>query len=254
MKKLFQISVLFLFMICKAENNKTLNINRLEINLQLEKLNKRNDSLEQKLCELKAGNDSVIETIDKVDNLYNNNFNRFIIFWGIIASIIIVGIPYYISQMQKKILDTKKQEIIAFSTTEINNLESKLYSELKEKYIELSDLINQSNENNKAKINEEFIKSYILNLYIASKINELDKNYEKIFSNLFNAVIKAKSIEYYPGVNFHLKNIYNIFNKLVASKIEFDKKELKNISEELESLRNIEEIDQEILEKVISLK
>src|SRR5690606_30965486 len=120
-----------------------------ELTQQVIELEKKNDSLNKKVYEYNVAKNSFTDVIDKVDNLYNNNFNRFIAFWAIIASIIIIGIPYYITRIQKKIIEAKKAEILNYSSTEINKLETKFSSELTQKYLELSDLINNSNQENK---------------------------------------------------------------------------------------------------------
>lgn len=253
MKLLLQITILFLFLNCNAQlpQKPDSNLQVELINKKIEILSKKNDSLGKKINEYKSSNNSFIEVIDKVDNLYNNNFNRFLLFWTIVASIIIIGIPYYITRIQKKILEIKKSEIFNHSQAELNKLENKFSLELKEKYIELSDLISKSNEDNNETLKKEFIKSHIVNLYIAAKINEVDKKYDNVFSNLSNAVIKSNSIQYYFGVKYHLNNILTSLKKFKTAGIPLDQAKLKSIGEKLKILRDIEEIDQELLEKTI---
>lgn len=251
MKTLLKITLFFLFVSCKAQSHTTTTLQLDTLNGKINKLIKKNDSLQQKVNEFKIASNSSVEVIDKIDNLYNNNFNRFIVFWAIVASLIIIGIPYYITRMQNKILEAKKTEIFNYSKSEITKLEEKFTSELKEKYIELNDLINITTENSKENLRKEFIKSHIVNLYIASKINEIDKKHDNVFSNLSNAVIRSNSIEYYHGVKFHLNNILTSLTKFRNEGIVLNTEKLKEIGKKLEVLRDIEEIDQDLLEKVI---
>ena len=253
MKLLLKITILLLFLNCKAQlQQKPDSKLQVElINKKIEILSNKNDSLEKKINEYKSSNSSFIEVIDKVDNLYNNNFNRFLLFWTIVASIIIIVIPYYITRIQKKILEIKKSEIFNHSQGELNKLENKFSLELKKKYTELSDLISKSNEDNNETLKKEFIKSHIVNLFLAAKINEVDKKYDNVFSNLYNAVKKSNSIQYYPGVKLHLNNIITTLKKFKTADIPLDQAKLKSIGDELKILRDIEEIDQELLEKTI---
>lgn len=251
MKKIILIGFILFTISCKAQHRNELSTEIDSLSKKIIELEKKNDELSKLIYETNLTNKSSTELIDKVDNLYNNNFNRFILFWGMVASLITIGIPYYITRIQKKIIDAKKAEIINFSTTEINKLESNFSSELTKKYEELSDLINNSNQENKEELSKEFTKTFISNLYIASKINELDKKFNKVFINLSNAVIKSISIEYYTGANFHLKNILENLIKFETEEIILNKEPLIKIAEKFKTLRDIDEVDQDVLESVI---
>lgn len=251
MKTLIQVFLFFLAINCNAQEDKNINCKLHNLTQQIIEVKKKNDSLSNKIYEYNVSKSSFTEIIDKVDNLYNNNFNRFIIFWGIVASIIVIGVPYYITRIQKKIIEVKKAEILSFSTEEIKKLETKFSSELTQKYLELSDLISNSTQENKKALSKEFAKTIVSNQHIASKIHELEKKYDKVFKNLAHAVIKSNSIEYYYGANFHLKNISTNLKKFKIDKIQLDKQQLAQIAEQFKILRGIEEIDQELLENVI---
>jgi len=248
MKTILQLFFLFLIISCKAQKEKTLELKIDKLATEVNELEKKNIKLKEEIYEYKVSKNSFIEIIDKVDNLYNNNFNRFIIFWGILGSLIVLGIPYYITRIQKKIIEAKKIEIVQFSTREINKLEKKFSDQLKEKYIELNDLINSSNAENKYRLENEFTKTEISNLYIASKINEIDKNYVRMFGNLKNAIIKCESIEDYDKIDFFLEKISS--NKAKFN-LELDKKSLKEIAVELSFLEKIGSVNQDLLQKVI---
>ena len=113
-------------------------------------------------------------------------------------------------------------------------------------------MINLSNEENKEKLQNEFNKTIVANLYIASKINELDKNYDMVFKNLGTAIMRSNLIQDFSKVNFHLKNIIDSLVKFENAGVESNKELLKSISNRLITLREIEEIDQILLERVIS--
>lgn len=251
LKVFLRLFFLGLIFSCNAQIDITLNKKFDKLNSQIIELEKKNDSLNKEIYEYKISKNSFIDIIDKVDNLYNNNFNRFIIFWGILGSLIVLGIPYYISQIQKRIIEIKKAEILNFSSVEINKLELKLLNELKDKFIELSNLINQSNEENKEKLKNESSKTIVSNLYIASKINELDKKYDLALINLGHAIIRSNSIQDFVKVNFHLKNIFDNSVKFESTGVNLDKESLQSISKKLIVLQDIEEVDQNLLEKVI---
>jgi len=153
--------------------------------------------------------------------------------------------------LQKKIIEAKKVEIMQFSTTEINKLEKKISSKLKKKYIELNDLINSSNEQNKENLKNEFIKAEASNYYIASKINELDKNYNQVFRNLRSALMKYDSLGDYENVDFFLKQISTTFDKYTTNGFDLDKESLKVLGEKFIVFRENENIDQEFLEQLI---
>jgi len=250
-KIFLRLFFLCLIFSCNAQTDTTFNKRIDKLNSQIIELEKKNDKLNREIYEYKVSRNSFVDIIDKVDNLYNNNFNRFIIFWGILGSLIVLGIPYYISRMQKKIIEIKKVEILDFSSFEINKLELKLSNELKDKFIQLSDLINQSNEENKVNLKNELTKTRAVTLYIASKINELDKKYDMALKNLGFAIIRSNSIQDFVNVNFHLKNLFDSSVKFEDAGVELDKESLKNISKKLMILRDIEEVDQVLLEKVI---
>lgn len=251
MKIYIQLIFTVLTLNCIAQPNEDINSKVDTLNHKVVELEKKNDILLKKIDEYKISKNSNFEIIDKVDNLYNNNFNRFILFWGILASIITIGIPYYITRIQKKIIETKKTEILSYSSIELNKLEAKFSLELTQKYKELSDLINNSNQDNKKELKKEFIKTIILNHFFAAKINELDKKYNYIFINLKNAVLKSNSINYYNGVNTYLKSILRYLTKFQEQNIKLNKKNLAQIAEDFKTLNNIDEVDQDLLEDVL---
>ena len=65
------------------------------------------------------------------------------------------------------------------------------------------------------------------------------------------AIIRSNSIQDFVNVNFHLKNLFDSSVKFEDAGVELDKESLKNISKKLMILRDIEEVDQVLLEKVI---
>lgn len=170
---------------------------------------------------------------------------------SIIGSITIFVLPYYLKQIQNKILETKKKEITNFSKEEINKLELQLTSEINSKYKELNDFIGKINSENNELLKKEIIKTEISNLYIASKINEIDKKHNAMLRNLTNAVIKSNSITAYDKVNFYLDIIWKNLNNLTYSDLKIENNEINVISNKLISLRDINEINQDLLENVI---
>ena len=253
---MMRISLLFLLIIftcsAKEKQNQAEDIKRL--NNQVEILIRKNDSLTMKMREFQLSKNEFTSVVDKIDNLYNNNFDRFILFWGIIASVIVIGIPYYITQMQKRIIEIKKTEIFTYSQGEINKLEDKFSKELTQKYSELNDLVNNSNLETKSELNKEFVKTRARSLYIASKINEIDKNYDKVFENLKDAITNCIDINYFFGINFYLRKIKNYKTKFDSQNVELNITRFNQIIESLKILGTNEEIDQDLLNKTFNIK
>lgn len=245
---LFFLSINF---IVKSQNIKKLETTIDSLKTKVIDLEKENILLIRKNNEYHVTNNLIFSLIDKIDSLYSNSFNRFMILISIIGSITIFVIPYYLKQIQNKILETKKKEITNFSKEEINKLELQLTTEINSKYIELNDFIGKINAENNELLKKEIIKTEISNLYIASKINELDKKHNAMLRNLTNAVIKSNSITAYDKVNFYLDIIWKNLNSLQDSDLKIENNEINVISNKLISLRDINEINQDLLENVI---
>ena len=233
MKKILLFVLLSFWISAFCQNSNSANDRNLIS--EIDKLKNKNNELEIQISQLKYSNESTNNMIDKVDNMYNNNFNRFFSFWSIIATIVIIGIPYYITTMQKKIIEVKKKEFIDFSTAQMEILENKLLEEIANNYSQLNKIIKESNDLSKQELDVTFKKTQVLTHLISSRVNELDGQFDKGMYNLVKAIGFAMESDLFNQASFLLDRAL-IYKDKLLSKDDYQKTEFKTCLEQLNKL------------------
>ena len=161
------------------------NSNEDTTKIQIENLQKENESLKKEIEIIKAKSESSSVIIDNVDSMYQNNFDRMIFLFGFVGAIIVFAFPFWMQRTQKKLLKIKEEELNASNTKKINEVLKDFNEKLiksEEKYIEnlnketenLHNTINEKTQELQQNIIEktEYLKDYFLenNYLMRSKI------------------------------------------------------------------------------------
>lgn len=251
-KSIFLITSLIFVLPCFAQTDTLVNSQIEYLNSEIISLKTTNDSLSRSILKYEYAKDSYLNTVDKIDALYNNAFDRFMVFWGIIGAIITIGIPYYITRIQKKTIELKKEEIVRNSTGAINQLEETFLNNLRDKYQELNELIRDSNQENKENLKKDSQKSLANNFYIVSKINELDEKYDLVLNNLLSGLKLCINGQWFSQVNMFSKRILEYINKFKNKKVEISEATLNSIYVYVNDISITEEMDTDVIQSIKS--
>lgn len=204
------------------------NSNEDTTKIQIENLQKENESLKKEIEIIKAKSESTSVMIDNVDSMYQNNFDRMIFLFGFLGAIIVFAFPFWMQRTQKKLLKIKEEELNASNTKKINEVLKDFNEKLtksEEKYIEnlnketenLHNTINEKTQELQQNIIEktEYLKDYFLenNYLMRSKIFFLQRQHYKTIGNNKGYVITSL----YQFENLYLSDknkIINIYDKI----------------------------------------
>lgn len=209
---------------------------------QIENLQKENENLKKEIENLKLKSESISDMIDKVDSMYQNNFDRMIFLFGFLGAIVSIVLPFWIQHVHKRILEIKEKELNASNEKRIEEVldhlenrftESKIDydKKLKEEKVTLQQKLDDSNEEKIKRVlndlEQKFTESEynfynkldehkkILEEDINEKTEKLDKNIRKTNhsliakNNIFHAFYFKDKDDYDNFVNFKLSFLYN---------------------------------------------
>lgn len=147
------------------------NSNEDTTKIQIENLQKENESLKKEIEIIKAKSESTSIMIDNVDSMYQNNFDRMIFLFGSLGAIIVFASPIavffynkWLKDQQKKLIELKEVELNASNEERISKFKSEIEQKFTDSKNEYNKKLNEEKKNLEEKLNasnEEKIKEVL---------------------------------------------------------------------------------------------
>lgn len=191
------------------------------LKLDNKNLQKENENLKKGIEIIKAKSESTSIMIDKVDSMYQNNFDRLAIIFTFIGGVITIVLPYYLKTEQQKIIELKEKELNASNEEKIKEVLKDFNDKLTESEKKYKEDLDKETENlnntiseKTKKLEQKITKS---NYSLSSKIyiltaSQLKKNED--YNNFTNAFIHYLYNDY-KAENSNLQEIIKLSNTLI---------------------------------------
>ncbi len=238
-KSIFIIALLFSINIYsnKVENENLNKIEKLEVKIL--KLNSTKDSLSNRINEIEKNDYKSVEVIEKVNQFYDNSWNKLITFLSIAGSIILFVIPYFSAKNQREALDMKKNEFEDYTNKKIFELEEKTKkfhtSQFKLLKSEVESLTSDINTN----LNNEIAFVHAMSYFLKGNISGAEKNYDKQVKNYVLAAYKLLEIKRESELLTVLTSIKNKISSWKTEGIKFDKVTIDEIEGFIGKIENV---------------
>lgn len=231
--KILLIIALLTFEISVAQKNNEKSIyNKIEsVESMVIRLKSQNDSLNKKLNTIEKNDYKSFEVIDRVNNYYENAWNKLIYFITAIGGILIFVIPYILSRLQKREINLNKEEYQEYVDSKVSEFEKKIVEFNEKETIKIRKEINELNENINNTQDEKIAKLYAMTFYLQGLHSINDNNPDltiKSFTTTIKNLLKANTNE---NLKLALDNISYALDKKIKSKEKLTEEVDKSLNE-----------------------
>lgn len=221
----------------KAELKVFIEVKIQNLESKIETLEKENDSLNKQLNTFLINDYKSTDVIDKVENYYENAWNKLIYMLSIIGGIMVVLLPIVLTWQQKRELKLNKLDFQEDVDRKILELENRILTFNTEEIEKVRNDIQELNNNISEKQKRDIKKIYAMTYYLQGLHAKASDNPDliiKSFITAINSLIAGKS---HTNIGLSLGNIIDAMKLKIKKQTKLSKTAITDLENIIASLK-----------------
>lgn len=215
--------------------NYTIKINELETKLKI--LEIKNDSLQKSFNKVITEDYKSVDIIDKINNYYDNAWNKLIFLLSAIGGILIVILPIILTLQQKRELKLNKLDFEEDVDKKILELERRIIEFNKSEAEKVRQEIGIVNKNITSKQDRDIEKIYAMTYYLQGLYAKTTNNPDLVIKSFITAINSQITVKSDKNIGLCLDNIINAIDKKFNAKSIIPKATLSDLKMIISSIK-----------------